>query len=223
MTPLADRIGGAASSAALALLLGLALAAPGTARAQKSIPEHRWELGANAGYGWTFSREVIYSNVGGVVDVDDGAHWGVTLDTNVQPGKQVTLLYQRQESKLTFQPRGLPKIDVADVAVEYFQIGGLAGTPKGNILPYGMFTLGATRLSYSNIDADDNWRFSMMLAFGAKAYVSERLGVRVEGQLPYTWIDADGSVACGSFGCISTVGGTGVGQANVGGGLFLNF
>jgi hypothetical protein len=45
----------------------------------------------------------------------------------------------------------------------------------------------------------------------------------VEGQLPYTWISAEGSVACGSFGCISTVGGTGVAQANVGGGLFLNF
>ena len=208
-------------AAALAALLALALLAPAMSRAE-GIPEHRWELGASAGYSWTFAREVVFNNTGGVVDVKDGAHWGGTIDTYVQDGKAVRLLYQREESKLTYQPRGLQKFDVADVAVEYFQLGGLAGTPKGNILPYGMFTLGATRLSYSN-DFDDNWRFSMILGFGAKAYVSPKLGVQVEGQIPYTWIDADGSVACGSFGCISTVGGTGVGQANVGGGLFLNF
>jgi hypothetical protein len=209
----------------IAALLALALlvVAPAPARAEGTIPYHRFELGANAGYGWTFAREVVYNNSGGSADIDDGAHWGGTLDAYVENGKAVRLLYQRLESQLTFHPRALPKIDVADVAVEYFQLGGLAGTPKGNFLPYGMFTLGATRLSYTKIDADDNWRFSMILGFGAKAYVSQKLGVQVEGQIPYTWIDADGSVACGSFGCISTIGGTGVGQANVGGGLFLNF
>jgi len=209
-------------AAALAAALALFALTPVAAQAQE-IPEHRYELGANAGYSWTFSREVIYNNFGGSVDVKDAAHYGGTLDAYVQHGKAVRLMYQRQDSKLTFQPRGLPKADVADVAVEYFQLGGLAGTPKGTILPYGMFTLGATRLSYSNIDADDNWRFSMILGFGVKKYMGQKLGLQVEGQIPYTWIDASGSVACGSFGCISTVGGTGVGQANVGGGLFLNF
>lgn len=209
-------------AAALAAILALLALAPVAARAQE-IPEHRYELGANAGYSWTFSREVIYNNFGGSVDVKDAAHYGGTLDAYVQHGKAVRLMYQRQDSKLTFQPRGLPKANVADVAVEYFQLGGLAGTPKGTVLPYGMFTLGATRLSYSNIDADDNWRFSMILGFGVKKYLGQKLGLQVEGQIPYTWIDADGSVACGSFGCISTVGGTGVGQANVGGGLYLNF
>jgi len=220
MTRRTERHGPVAALAALVALIALA---PSAARAQREIPEHRYELGANAGYSWTFAREVVYAGFGGSVDVKDAAHYGGTLDAYVQHGKAVRLMYQRQDSKLTFQPRGLPKTDVADVAVEYFQLGGLAGTPKGNILPYGMFTLGATRLSYSNIDADDNWRFSMILGFGAKAYMSQKLGIQVEGQIPYTWIDADGSVACGSFGCISTVGGTGVGQANVGGGLFLNF
>ena len=209
-------------AAALAAALALFALTPVAAQAQE-IPEHRYELGANAGYSWTFSREVIYNNFGGSVDVKDAAHYGGTLDAYVQHGKAVRLMYQRQDSKLTFQPRGLPKADVADVAIEYFQLGGLAGTPKGTILPYGMFTLGATRLSYSNIDADDNWRFSMILGFGVKKYMGQKLGLQVEGQIPYTWIDASGSVACGSFGCISTVGGTGVGQANVWGGLFLNF
>ena len=103
--------------------------------------------------------------------------------------------------------------------------GAVPTTSASSAKPFSstVAAVGATRLSYSNIDADDNWRFSMILGFGAKAYVSQKLGVQVEGQIPYTWIDADGSVACGSFGCISTVGGTGVGQANVGGGLFLNF
>lgn len=209
-------------AAALAAALALFALAPVAAQAQE-IPEHRYELGANAGYSWTFAREVIYNSFGGSVDVKDAAHYGGTLDAYVQHGKAVRLMYQRQDSKLTFQPRGLPKTELADVAVEYFQLGGLAGTPKGTVLPYGMFTLGATRLSYSNIDADDNWRFSMILGFGVKKYMGQKLGLQVEGQIPYTWIDASGSVACGSFGCVSTVGGTGVGQANVGGGLFLNF
>ena len=187
----------------------------------RGIPYHKAELGLNAGYVWSFSRDVYLTNTAGEADVDDSGFWGATLDVGMGPGKQATLLYRRQETTLTFRPVGSPKFDVADVAVEYFQVGGLAGTPKGNMLPYGMFTLGATRISAQ--EGDDRWRFSFVFGAGAKAYFGEKLGLRVQGQIPFTFIDGGGSVACGSFGCVTTVGGTGWSQIDVGGGLFVNF
>jgi hypothetical protein len=187
----------------------------------RTIPHHKAELGVHGGYMWTFSRDVWLTNTAGEADFEDKGFWGATLDLNMGHGKQGTLLYQRQETTLTFRPAGNPRFDVADIAVEYFQIGGLGGTPKGNYFPYGMFTLGATRVSASG--GDDQWRFSFVFGAGAKAYFGQRLGLRLQGQIPFTFIDGGGSVACGSFGCVTTIGGTGVGQINLGGGLFMNF
>ena len=185
------------------------------------IPYHRTELGVHGGYVWSFSRDVYLTTTAGEADFKDTGFWGATLDYVVAPGRHATVLYQRQETTLTFRPFGSPSFNVADVAIEYFQIGGLAGTAKGNVLPYGMFTLGATHVGASG--GGDEWRFSFVFGAGAKAYLGERLGVRVQSQIPFTFIDGGGSIACGSFGCVTTIGGTGMGQLNVGGGLFVNF
>lgn len=210
------------SAFALVSLGFLLLAATASAQdGARAIPYHKAELGFHGGYVWSFSRDVYLTNTSGEADFNDTGFWGATLDVGMGPGKQATLLYQRQETTLTFRPAGNPEFDVADVAVEYFQVGGLAGTPTRNMLPYGMFTLGATRVSASG--GDDQWRFSFVFGAGAKAYFGEKLGLRLQGQIPFTFIDGGGSVACGSFGCVTTIGGTGMGQLNLGGGLFVNF
>ena len=210
-------------NALVLMFLGCLLLAA-TASAQdgaRGIPFHKAELGIHGGYVWTFSRDVYLTNATGEADFDDSGFWGATLDFAMGPAKQGTLLYQRQETVLTFRPVGSPEFDVTDIAVEYFQIGGLAGTPKGNVLPYGMGMLGATRVSARG--GEDEWRFSFIFGAGAKAYLGQRLGIRLQGQIPFTFINGGGSVACGSFGCVTTIGGTGVGQINLGGGLFVNF
>jgi hypothetical protein len=215
-----------ATSLAAAMLF-LSLCA-GSAAAQyqgpEGIPPHKGEIGFHGGYVWTWAREVYVGSVTtGSMDIKESGYWGITLDVNVEPGKQVELLYRRQDSRLTFRTPLTPAVDLVDVGVEYWQIGGLGGVPRGDFLPYGLFTVGATHVMFKNSPYEDNWKFSMMFGLGAKKYMGEKFGLRAQAQLPFTIIDGGGTISCGSLGCISTIGGTGVGQIDIGGGLFLQF
>jgi hypothetical protein len=183
----------------------------------------RFEITPFGGYVWTDSQEV-YDGYGTTqVDIEDSGFWGVALDVNVPAGtSQVELLYQRQDTELTAGSSGFQQTKVADVAVEYYQIGGLSGTRRGNVYGFGGLTVGATRLIYDAGSVDgDNWKFSMIFSLGAKAYLNDRVGLRVQGRVPFTVISAGGTVGCGSAGCYSTVSGEGIGQVDLSAGLII--
>lgn len=188
-----------------------------------SSVERKAELGFNGGYVWTWARQVYVGAAIGEADIKDTGYWGVTLDVNVQRGKQVEFLYRRQDTELTFQAPLLPERSLMDATVEYWQIGGLGGDLRGDIMPYGLFSLGATHFVPKSSPYGDEWRFSMIFGLGVKKYMGERLGIRMQAQLPFTWLDGGGSIVCGPLGCITTVGGSGIGQIDVGGGAFLRF
>ncbi|MGD8413707.1 MAG: hypothetical protein PVF33_05720, partial [Candidatus Latescibacterota bacterium] len=147
---------------------------------------HTVEITPWAGYAWTFARRVNYVNATGDLDIGDSPVWGVEVDVNLHPGAQLVLLYSRQDSDLSFKSGGVTH-DVTDMSVEYFQIGGIGGVKQGNVLPFGMFTLGATRAAFKDLPAaDDLWKFSVILALGAKFYPTDRFGLRVQATLPWT-------------------------------------
>lgn len=194
-------------------------------RVQASEHTTRFEITPFGGYAWTMSREVYY-NAGfnfNRIDIEDSEFWGVALDANVKGGDaQVELLYRRQDSELTVSGGGLGTQKVADVGVEYYQIGGLSGVRRDNLMGFGGMTLGATRLVYDeNGFEDDIWKFSMIFMLGAKSYINDRVGLRVQGSLPFTLISGGGSLGCGSGGCYTTVGGEGVGQLDISAGLII--
>jgi hypothetical protein len=148
------------------------------------------------------------------------------LDVNAKPGMQVRLLYQRQDSELTFKQAGVTDV-MGDVSVEYWQIGGVGGLMNDqNIMPFSMLTLGATRYILSNLkprysaveNPDDVWKFSIILGLGAKFYLSERVGLLVSGRMPFTF--TSGFLGIGTGGL--SVGGTGIVQFDVSAGLMIN-
>jgi hypothetical protein len=211
---------------AMAIFFGATDAQAQSRRRGGSSSEHttRFEINPFGGYVWTGAREVYY-NAGfnsNKIDIKDSGFWGVALDANVSGTSQVELLYRRQESELTVTQTGFASTHVADVAVEYYQIGGLSGVRRDNLMGFGGFTLGATRLVYDETGFDEDlWKFSMVFSLGAKTYINDRFGLRVQGSLPFTFISGGGSLGCGSGGCYTTVGGEGVGQFNVSGGLII--
>jgi hypothetical protein len=155
------------------------------------------------------------------VDVNDSPMWGVALDFNLpqKPGSQIELLYNRQDSDLRFASVTLDPIET-DIAVEYWHIGGVYGVPRGNVMPFGMMTVGGTRYSSDEFN-EDVWKFSMIFGFGAKVYASNSVGLRVQGRFPFTIMSGGGAVGCGSGGCYTSVGGTGIGQFDVSAGVML--
>jgi hypothetical protein len=213
---------------AVSTVIGLAGVGPAAAQSPQMpgrMPPHRAEISFFGGGSWTDSREVLVGTDPGNLDIDDSGFWGIAADFNVRPGTgQAEILYSRQDSKLRFEsPLSPAENQTVDMAVEYLQFGGLGGVVRRNVYTFASFTLGATRFSFDDASIDDEWKFSALFGFGAKLYVNEKFGLRAQARFPFTFISGGGSVACGNFGCFTTVGGEGVFQFDLGGGAFVMF
>lgn len=213
------------------VICGLLSAVAGNAFAQYSgsstygsESEHKADIVVLGGYAFTTAQDVVlnYSSAG-ELDVEDAAFYGVALDFNLvrQPGKegQLRLMWRREDSDVTFRAftPGDPSIS-RECAVEYYQIGGVGGVRKGNVLPFGMVTLGATRLAVENTD---EWKFSMIFGLGAKIYSSGKIGFMIQGNWALTFTDAWGGVTVGTGGAGVGISGTGISQFDIGGGVLI--
>lgn len=165
------------------------------------------------GYVWTLSQNATYNVHSGDVDIKSGGFYGIALDVYAVPYMQVRLLYRRQDTQLTFKRSGITE-DLGDVAVEYWHIGAVKGIQRGKILPFSSFTLGGTRYAY---DSGDNWKFSIIIGLGAKVHINERIGLMATGQMPFSFTGAFVGVGTGGV----SVGGTGIAQFDVTGGLII--
>ena len=185
---------------------------------------HRAEIGVFGGGVWTGSRDVVLGTTVGNLDIGDSGFWGIAADFTVQPGVgQAEITYSRQDSQLKFAAPLGGANEAVDVAVEYIHAGGLGGVQRGNLFTFVTLTLGATHINYKGSSRSDDWKFSTIFGFGAKAYVSDKLGLRAQLRFPFTFVSGGGSIACGSGGCFSTVGGQGLFQFDLAGGVFAMF
>ena len=184
---------------------------------------HTMEISPYGGYLWSGSADVRFDDELGKLDVKSSPMWGIEVDINVMPGGQAVLLYQRQDSELTYQPNFGAKQTIGDVAIEYWQIGALGGTQNGNIMPFGLFTLGATRIIPKFAGGSDVWKFSMIFGVGAKIYLGERLGLRVQARMPWIITSGGAAISCGGNGCYTAFAGSGIVQADVSAGLIFMF
>jgi hypothetical protein len=210
---------------ALALFAGLLLVASASlaqpdstaqqsSKAQRSSTAPRVDIIPMGGYTWTLSQSATYGASVGDIDIKSGGFWGIAADIYAVPYMQIRLLYRRQDSKLTFKRGGGIEEDISDLAVEYWHIGAVKGIRKGNLLPYSGITLGATRFV---TDFEDNWKFSILISLGAKIYVNDRIGLMVAGQMPFSFTGAFVGVGTGGV----SIGGTGIAQFDVVGGLVI--
>ncbi len=214
--------------AILVLLLSSssALAQYGQSRMSYGRSDHKLEITPIGGYAWTASYDIIYRIINGKLDITSGPMYGVIINVNmVRPGAQLELSYSRQDEKLTFdQGPLLGKRDLFDMSVEYFHIGGLFGVQQGDVLPFSSLSFGATRWNPLGVAGiDDAWKFSVILGLGAKVYLNERMGLRLQFRLPMTMLDGGAGLFCDPGGCYTVVGATGVLQGELSAGLMILF
>jgi hypothetical protein len=208
----------------LILSSSLAQAQYGRTKSSYGRSDHKFEITPFGGFSWTNSYDIYYGHTSGSLDLNDGPIYGVIIDINmIKPGAQLELSYSWQEEKLTYDQGSLfGKRDLFDMSVEYFQIGGVYGIQQGDVLPFSSLTLGATRWNPQNIPGvDDVWKFSVILSLGAKVYMNERMGLRLQFRLPMTMIESGAGMFCGPGGCYTAVSATGVLQAEVSAGLMI--
>lgn len=188
----------------------------------------KFELTPFAGY--QFGGKLRFYE--GDLKIQDNANYGLALDIAMAPNSKLELYWSQMSSTAQFigtYGYDYLSTDPFDVNVGYIQIGGVQEVEIDNdmIVPFGAFTLGTTYFiptsnSTDQVKYDDTWKFSVALGGGLKIWLSDRVGIRLQGRLllPMFWGGAGFTVGTGGSGF--TVGaGTSMVQGDFTGGLII--
>lgn len=182
------------------------------------------ELNAYAGY--VPGSRTAYSYSGYRLRIDGGGNFGLGLSKEVVSGIHVELSYNHFESTLK-QDGGL--VDVVNpqkIIVEYYQLGGLKPLMEGDtFIPYGLFTLGASRFAAEEA-TQDYWRFAINAGLGMKYFFTDKVGIRLQARVLMPLYFGGAGFGCGiGTGGASCGAGIGMGseilQADFTGGVVL--
>jgi hypothetical protein len=161
----------------------------------------------------------------GEIKLDNAANYGLVLNYEVAKDTKLELFWSQMNTTAQFNPYygyGNLEVDPFDMNVGYIQIGSVREINMDNIRPFGSFTLGTTYFLPQNTIYEDAWKFSVTLGGGVKIWLSDRVGIRMQGRLmlPMFWSSTGFSVGTGGSG-FYVGGGTSLVQGDFTGGLII--
>ena len=183
-------------TAMLAVLLLLFAAGP----AAGQTPD-RVEVGAFAGY--RFGGDFYEIASARPVDADGATSFGIILNIPFTLDTQIEALVTHQQARFTV-PATLDAPDTRfRVTVDHYQVGGLTELSGGRARPFLTGLLGLSRYEASG---DHEVRFSGSIGGGVKLLPAPRIGVRLDGRLFATLVDANfDTLACSAGVCFGSI------------------
>ena len=169
-------------------------------------------------YGGSFED----ANTLSTFEVQDAPSYGLMLDFDTEPDKQIEVFLSRQDTRLTATGTftGNP---LFDLTIDYYHIGGLYMLPDyDRVRPFVSGTLGLTRMAPDRADLTTENRFSISLGGGAKIFFNKSVGLRFDVHGIYTALNADTSIFC-SGGCAIKVVSNGFVQTELSAALMMRF
>ena len=134
------------------------------------------------------------------VDLDGAPVVGGTVNVAMHDGLSFEALVTRQRADVTTQSAVSAAPVHWRVVVDQYLAGGRQEFDFGRARPFLTGLLGLTR---SGTDGDNEVRFTVAAGGGIKVPLQRRLGLRLDGRVFTTFIDADSrAVACGSGTCL---------------------
>jgi hypothetical protein len=134
----------------------------------------------------------------GVVDHDPVV--GVVVDVPMWEGLQIEGLFSHEPINFTVYVDPYTPGARLHGAMDHWQAGALQEFGRGAIRPFLSGVLGLTRFA---IEADAEYRFAVGGGGGVKIFPTSRVGVRLDGRVFATFLDATTSAGiCGGAGCI---------------------
>jgi hypothetical protein len=172
-------------------------------------------------YGGNFSD--IYTPA--EFEVADAHAYGLVLDFDSEPDKQIEIYLSRQNTHLA--TRGLyTGSPLFDLTIDYYHIGGLYMFPTDElpaaIRPFVSGSFGLTRMVPKRSDLTTENRLSVSLGGGAKYFFSKAVGLRFDVRGIYTAVNSDTAVFC-SGGCTIWFNSNGFLQTEVSAVLMMRF
>jgi hypothetical protein len=150
--------------------------------------------------GYRFGNDLFELVTNGSIDVDGAPVVGGAVNVDIGDGLSFEALVTRQEAHVTLPggPSGTPIH--GRVVVDQWLGGGRQEFPFGRARPFLTGLLGLTR---SGIEGDNEVRFTIAAGGGVKLPLQRRLGVRLDGRVFTTFVDADTrAVACAQGTCL---------------------
>ncbi len=160
--------------------------------------------------------------------MDNATHYGGILSVEVRPGLLGEFSYTRSKTTARYQDFVAGDQTNYDMAIDYFQLGGVKELNKGSVVPFGMASVGVTWFNMQTHGVSDHVSFSAALGGGLKFFFNDRIGIRLQGRLLLPMYFSGGGLFLG----IGTGGpSTGVGistgvlavQGDFSGGLIVRF
>jgi len=150
--------------------------------------------------GYRFGGDLFEIAAGQSLDADGAPALGVVFDFPLWHGFQIEGFVSRQEAEvLAPRVRSGPPVR-RQIAVDQWQGGALQEFIDGPVRPFLTSTFGLTRYA---ADADSEIRFAMSAGGGVKLFPSSHVGVRLDGRVIATFVDASGNAfACTPGACL---------------------
>jgi len=121
----------------------------------------------------------------GTYKLADNPNYGGALSVEVAPGMFGEFTYNRSDTKFTYYYQN--QNEPMDMSFEYFTLGGLKSMGDGKVQPFGTVALGTARFhlkeSYGDFYSDAAWSFAGTLGLGAKVYLNDKLGIRLQARM----------------------------------------
>ena len=175
---------------------------------------------AYGGYG--FGGSFTDATTGQTLLLQDGPSYAVALDLGPDERSQVELFYNHQQTSVQTAPGG-PGGGSVGIGINYLHIGGTYFVEEMGPGGYVVGGVGVTYMSPSLNGFGSETLFSMNLGVGYLLPVGKHLGIRFEGRGYATLLQNNGGLFCGSKGCVISISGPAMYQAEGLVGLSLRF
>jgi len=174
--------------------------------------------------GYRFGGDFFERLTGQPVDLDAAPAYGVAVDVPLPGGMQLEGLFSHEHARLALAPpdSSAPPI-LWHMSVDHWLGGGLQEFADGRARPFLTGMLGLTR--YAS-DVESEYRFTVSAGGGVKLIASPHVGLRLEGRVFTTFVDANANGAvffCGPGLCFLSFNADLVWQAEFTAGLLVRF
>jgi hypothetical protein len=165
---------------------------------------HAQVIELNGFYGWQLNGKANLYN--GEFIMQNAPNYGGKLALGLSTTTFIELSYMRSDSEGYFKPYNISEGlgETYQYNSNYITVGGLQEVDLGKIRPFG--TIGMGTVIWSTKDFSGNkWQFQFSLGAGLKFWLSDRIGLRVQGSmmmpLVYNGVGFGCGIGTGGSGC----------------------
>jgi hypothetical protein len=161
------------------------------------------EIAPIVGYAFRSSAAEPYGF--GASDVAGSATYGAAVNLGHWYGARIALGYRFQDTGVEYAPPSSSQYREFGLTLHHIQVGGEYDIMPGDVRPFVGGGVGFALLA-PQTNLPDEARFEFSIEGGVKFFVTDHVGVRVQGQVAVIVIDASSAMFCDEQ-CVTVVSG----------------